>query len=239
VGAGAGVVPGSAGCGSEAGASVGDGALTAEPDACSAGGSRCWHSRNTKNRLTAAMGTAIHGHADPFLSDSLIVLPTSNRLASLRIRPPARKMNIAFRIMGIAARLLLALGAVCLLLGAHLATKTQDFNQNAQRATGRVVRYLETREGDDTIYRPMVRFTTPHGDIVTFAGQLSTGSKRFAIGTEVPVVYPFGMPQQGRISTFTDNWLGAAIAGVVGLLALVAGVFIRRATRRELAAGGG
>jgi hypothetical protein len=185
------------------------------------------------------MGTAIHGHADPFLSDSLIVLPTSNRLASLRIRPPARNMNIAFRIMGIASRLLLALCAVCLLLGAYLANKTQDFNQNAQHATGTVVRYLETRDGDATIYRPMVRFTTPHGDIVTFAGQLSTGSKRFAIGAEVPVVYPFGMPQQGRISTFTDNGLGATIAGVVGLLALVAGVFIRRATRRERAAGAG
>jgi hypothetical protein len=146
-------------------------------------------------------------------------------------------MNIAFNIMGIAARLLLALGAVCLLLGAYLATKTLDFNENAQRATGTVVRYMETRDGDATIYRPMVRFTTPQGDIVTFAGQLSTGSKRFEVGTQVPVVYPFGMAQQARISTFTDNWLGAAVAGAVGLLALVAGVFIRRASRRELARG--
>jgi hypothetical protein len=222
----------------DAGASGGDGTVTDDPEACSAGGSRCWHSRNTKNRLTAATGTAIHGHADPFLSDSLIVLPTSNRLASLRIRPSARNMNIAFRFMGIAARLLLALGAVCLLLGAYLATQTLDFDRNAEHATGTVVRYLETRDGDATIYRPMIRFTTSHGDIITFAGQLSTGSKRFVIGADVPVVYPFGMPQQGRISTFTDNWLGATVAAVVGMLALVAGVFIRRATRREIARGG-
>jgi hypothetical protein len=147
-------------------------------------------------------------------------------------------MNLAYRIMGIAARLLLALGAVCLLLGAYLATQTLDFNQNAQRATGTVVRYMESRDGDAITYRPMVRFTTPRGDIVTFAGQMSSGSKRFEIGTEVPVVYPFGLPQQGRISTFTDNWLGATIAGVVGLLSLVAGVFIRRAVRRDLARAG-
>jgi hypothetical protein len=146
-------------------------------------------------------------------------------------------MNITFRVMGIAARLLLALGAVCLLLGAYLANRTLDFNQNAQRATGTVVRYLESRDGGNTIYRPMVRFTTPGGDIVTFAGQLSAGTKRFAIGAQVPVVYPFGMPQQGRISTFTDNWLGATLAGAIGLLALVAGVFVRRAVRREQARG--
>jgi hypothetical protein len=147
-------------------------------------------------------------------------------------------MQVAFRIMGIAARLLLALGAVCLLLGAYLATQTMDFSRNALRATGTVVRYLESHDHDRTIYRPMVRFTTSGGDIITFAGQLSSGSKRFEVGTEVPVVYPVGLPQQARISTFTDNWLGATIAGIVGLVALIAGVFIRRAVRRETARGG-
>jgi Protein of unknown function (DUF3592) len=146
--------------------------------------------------------------------------------------------TLAFRIMAIAARLLLALGAVCLLLGAYLANQTLDFQHDAVHATGTVVRYLETKDGGKTVYRPMVRFTTSGGDIVTFAGQLGSGAQRFAIGTEVPVVYPFGMPQQGRISTFTDNWLGPTIAGVVGAIALIAGVFIRRATRRELARGG-
>ncbi len=135
--------------------------------------------------------------------------------------------------MGIAARRLLALGAVCLLLGAWLASRTLDFNGNAVHTTGTVVRYLETREDGRVVYRPMVRFTTSGGDIVTFAGQLAAASQRFAIGTVVPVVYPFGLPQQGRISTFVDNWLGATIAGVVGLVALVAGVFVRRAVRRE------
>ena len=51
--------------------------------ACSAGGIRCWHSRSPKKMLNAAMGTSIHGHLDPFFSGSIIVLPTSNRLANL------------------------------------------------------------------------------------------------------------------------------------------------------------
>jgi hypothetical protein len=147
-------------------------------------------------------------------------------------------MNIAYSVMGIAARLLLALGAVCLLLGAYLATKTLDFTDNAQRATGTVVRYVETKEGDKTIYRPMVRFTTTSGDIITFGGQLASDSKRFAIGAEVPVLYPFGQPTQARVSTFTDNWLGATLAAAIGIVALVAGVFVRRAVRRDLARAG-
>jgi hypothetical protein len=147
-------------------------------------------------------------------------------------------MQLAFRIMGIAARLLLALGAVCLLLGAYLANQTLNFSHDAVQATGQVVRYLETRDGDETLYRPMVRFTTASGDIVTFAGQLSSGSKRFEIGAQVPLLYPFGMPMKARISTFTDNWAGATIATIVGLIALIAGIFIRRAVKRELARGG-
>jgi hypothetical protein len=147
-------------------------------------------------------------------------------------------MQLAFRIMGIAGRLLLALGAACLLLGAYLANKTLDFTANAEQATGQVVRYLESRDGDKTVYRPMVRFTTTSGDIVTIAGQLSSGSKRFEIGAAVPLVYPFGMPMQARLATFTDNWLGATIAATVGVIALIAGIFIRRAVKRELTRGG-
>jgi putative Mn2+ efflux pump MntP len=147
-------------------------------------------------------------------------------------------MQLAFRIMGIAARLLFVLGAVCLLLGAYLANKTLEFTGTAVQATGQVVRYLESRAGDKTLYRPMVRFTTSSGDIVTIAGQLSSGSQRFEIGAEVPVVYPFGMPMQARLSTFTDNWLSATIAGAVGLVALIAGIFIRRAVKREVSRGG-
>jgi hypothetical protein len=76
---GAGVVAGAAG--SSAGVVEAGG---------SAGGRRCWHSRNRKKTLTAATGTAIHGHVDDFFSVSLIVLPTSNRIAIyFSRRPPA------------------------------------------------------------------------------------------------------------------------------------------------------
>ena len=147
-------------------------------------------------------------------------------------------MQLAFRIMGIAARLLLALGAVCLLLGAYLATQTMNFTNGAQATTGTVVRYYENREDGRISYRPVIRFTTTNGDIISTTEPLPSSSKRFAVGAEVPVQYPFGQPMKARIATFTDFWLGATVAGVIGVLALIAGVFIRRAVRRELARGG-
>jgi hypothetical protein len=79
-GAGAGAAAGSLAGAAAAGLS-GDAGTVMASSACSAGGKFCRHSRNTKNRLTVAIGTRIHGHADPFFSGSLIVLPTSNRLA--------------------------------------------------------------------------------------------------------------------------------------------------------------
>jgi hypothetical protein len=137
--------------------------------------------------------------------------------------------------MGVAARLLLALGAVCLLLGAWLGSKSLDFSSEALRATGEVVSYHEIRDVEAPSYRPRIRFTTAGGEIVTFESQLTTASKRFALGAQVPVVYPRSAPTQARLATFTDNWLGAAVALAMGLAALAGSVLIRRATRREAA----
>jgi hypothetical protein len=79
----AGAVPASAGFASAgAGFPRAAGAVEAGAAERSAGGRFCRHSRNTKNRQTAAMGTRIHGQGDPLFSVSLIVLPTSNRLAA-------------------------------------------------------------------------------------------------------------------------------------------------------------
>jgi hypothetical protein len=142
---------------------------------------------------------------------------------------------LAFRIMGLAARLLLALGVVCLLLGVYLASRTLEIDGTAMRTTGEVVSYHEVRDGDDVLYRPRVRFTTATGDIVTIAGQLAAGTKRFEIGARVPVTYAPGKPMEARLATFTDNWLGALLSGIVGAVCLVGGIFVRRAAQREAA----
>jgi len=144
-------------------------------------------------------------------------------------------MRISFGILDLAARLLMALGVGCLLLGGYLAWQTLTFAQDAERTTGEVVAYQETKDGADTRYRPRVRFRTANGDIITITGQLAAGSKRFAEGTQVPMVYKTSKPTEARIALFTDNWLGASIAAVIGLVAMAGGFLVRRGVRREVA----
>jgi hypothetical protein len=144
-------------------------------------------------------------------------------------------MRIAFSILDLSARLLFALGAGCLLLGAYLSWNTLSFARDAQSATGEVVGYHETRDGGETRYRPRIRFRTANGEIVTVAGQLAASSQRFALGTQVPMTYKASKPTDARVGLFVDNWLGATLAAIIGVVGMVGGFLVRRAVRRELA----
>jgi hypothetical protein len=125
-------------------------------------------------------------------------------------------MQLAFRILDLAARLLLALGVGCLLLGRLPCVAELALRRDAERATGEVVSYHELHDGSQTRYRPRVRFKTASGEIVTVAGQLSASSQRVPIGAQVPMIYKTNKPTEARVALFTDNWLGVCIALLVG-----------------------
>ena len=50
------------------------------------------------------------------------------------------------------------------------------------------------------------------GEIVTVEGQLFTGTQRFAIGAQVPMLYRLEKPNEARVALFIDNWIGPCIA---------------------------
>jgi Protein of unknown function (DUF3592) len=142
---------------------------------------------------------------------------------------------MAFRILDLAARLLLALGVGCLLLAAYLCWHTLAFSSGTERATGEVVSYREIVDGKDTRFRPRIRFKTVTGEIVTVEGQFAAGTQRFAIGAPIPMLYKVDQPNEARVALFVDNWLGPTIATLVGLTGVAGGLLVRRSVRRELA----
>jgi Protein of unknown function (DUF3592) len=141
-------------------------------------------------------------------------------------------MQLAVRIVGLAARLLLALGLVCLLLGGYLAWQSVNFASTAVATTGTVVSYFEQEVDGRKRYRPRVRFLTTDGAIYSVPGQMDYSSPRIAEGSEVPVQYQAADPNKIRIATFFDNWLGAVIAAAVGLVSMVGGMLVRRSLKR-------
>jgi hypothetical protein len=143
-------------------------------------------------------------------------------------------VQLAFRILYLAARLLLALGVGCLLLAVYLAWQTLSFEKDAHPTSGTVVSYREINDGKETRYAPRVRYETAAGEIITIDGQFATTAKRFAIGDSVPLLYKVTKPTEARIALFTDNWLGPCIAAVIGLLGLAGGLLVRKQTRREI-----
>jgi hypothetical protein len=145
---------------------------------------------------------------------------------------------MAFRILDLAARLLLALGVGCLLLAGYLSWLSLSFSSGTERATGEVVSYREIRDGDETRHRPRIRFKTVTGEIVTVEGQFFTTSRRFAIGEQVPILYRVQKPNEARVALFVDNWIGPFIAALVGLTGIAGGYLVRRSVRRELAKSG-
>ena|SRR5690349_17471703 len=140
-------------------------------------------------------------------------------------------MQLAVRFVGLAARLLLALGVVCLLLGGYLGWQSVSFSSTAVATTGKVVSYFEHDEDGHKRYRPRVRFVTRDGGIFSVPGQMDYTSQRIPVGTEVPVQYQAADPNRIRIATFFDNWLGAVIAAGVGLVSMVGGLLVRRSLK--------
>jgi hypothetical protein len=141
-------------------------------------------------------------------------------------------MQLAVRFVGLAGRLLLALGVVCLLLGGYLAWQSVSFAQSAVATRGTVVSYFEHEVDGKKRYRPRVRFLTTDGGIYSVPGQMDYTAQRIPVGAEVPVQYQASDPNKIRIATFFDNWLGAVIAAGVGLVSMAGGVLVRRSLKR-------
>jgi hypothetical protein len=144
-------------------------------------------------------------------------------------------MRLATSVIGVAGYALAGLAAISLLLGVFLARNSLAFAADTRDTTGRVIGYSETPSNAGMRYTPLIEFTDAAGTRREFRGQMNTSTRRFALGTTVPVRYLLNDPAEARVTLFVDNWLGAVIAFVLGTVAAAGAFLLVRSTKRDLA----
>lgn len=141
--------------------------------------------------------------------------------------------------------LLLAAGAVFLLIGVGAGIRTALFLHGAARTTGTISDQTPVTSSvmgrrPSTTYRPTLSFQTPDGHWVVVTSSVSTSSAHASGGhwvdttpkvhDRVPVVYDPGNPNHAEIASFFRLWgvslvfaiLGLAFAGFGGIFGSLA-----------------
>jgi hypothetical protein len=132
-------------------------------------------------------------------------------LASIRYRCAMDpQLRAAFWILG-------PLGLIILAGAIYLLVRSSAFVATAAHAGGKVVDLADSRSNDgSTTFRPVVSFEVG-GESYTFKSKNGSRPARYDIGDAVDVLYDPKNPQDARIDRFADLWLGAIIAGALGL----------------------
>jgi hypothetical protein len=120
------------------------------------------------------------------------------------------------------------LGMLGLAIGLFLGARTAIFLASAERAPGEVVEIRRIHAGYGRAHRkptefPVVRFQDASGRTQEVMAEMGGGFHRWQTGQRVEVGYPPGQPRQARILGFWNQWTGAILSILSGLLLLAWG----------------
>ncbi|MFD5737851.1 DUF3592 domain-containing protein [Streptomyces sioyaensis] len=135
------------------------------------------------------------------------------------------------------AFMLIALGAIFLVLGLVMAGVSASFLSDAKRTRGSVVA-LEWREDDHgedrtPVAYPVVEFTSADGMPRQFQSSTGSNPPSYEKGERVEVLYRADSPKDARINGFASLWLLPLIFGGTGLLMSAGGTAVATAGRRR------
>jgi hypothetical protein len=140
--------------------------------------------------------------------------------------------SLSVAILRLAGYVLAGLAIASLLLGFWLAQRALLFADDVVCATGTIVGYRETPQGEGKVaFTPRIAFESAPGERTMVFGQLTTLSPRDPVGAEVPLRYQRGDPGGARVDRFVDNTLGPAVATALGLLCALLAAFLTRGGR--------
>ena len=113
---------------------------------------------------------------------------------------------------------------------------TKEFIKTAEMAQGTVVDLhrsksrsrsdLNSRLRNSFTYAPVVEFQTADGRKITFTSSTSSNPPSYSRGETVDVLYKALSPEQAKIKSFFSLWIGVLIAGMLGLVFFLIGIFI-------------
>ena len=122
----------------------------------------------------------------------------------------APKLRVAFWILG-------PLGALLIVGAVFLVVRTGTLIATGVRTRGKVVDLASSNSSDGaSVFRPVVTFEV-RGEQHTFTSSHGSKPAGYDVGDQVGVIYLPDDPAYARIDSFGSLWLGATIAGSLGL----------------------
>ena len=121
------------------------------------------------------------------------------------------------------------LGSAFTLVAIGWGAYSWSFSHDAHEADGTVVRLVES--GGRGGQAPVVRYQVAEQTFEIQSG-VSTSPPAYSVGEKVKVLYQAERPDQGRLSSFVENWLFPSVFGGFGILfTLIGGVVLSAAER--------
>jgi hypothetical protein len=128
------------------------------------------------------------------------------------------------------------IGLLMLLASGLWYWSSVQFRGGAVRAEGTVVRIKVTGYRDSNtrggpvkqMYDPIVTFRTAEGHETEITGLGVGGEAAYKVGEHVPVLYPPEHPEDGKIDSDQEFWLGPMVCAIFGALFTGAGLLIHR-----------
>lgn len=131
------------------------------------------------------------------------------------------------------AYIAIGIGALLLFIALVLWNKTRSFVAHAATTQGTVIELIEVRDKDDnsSTFKPVVKFSAPGGEEVTFQSSYSSRPPAYNVGETVDVLYTPRDVHDARIKGFGSLWAGVLILFGLGTVFSAIGGSILHAGR--------
>jgi hypothetical protein len=128
----------------------------------------------------------------------------------------------------IAARLVMGIGCLALIVALATSLHTWRFTRVAQRTSGTVIEMRENTDKDsgNVSYAPTFRFQDATGAEHTVASSLFSSPPEFRVGDRVGVLYRADSPTSARIDSYWQVWGLPSLLGIIGSIELPIGLVI-------------